>query len=120
MFRADKTAGGKIRAEVRPHLQSQDSAYLVIQSPDIGLAGLQTLEIRVRKKIGIIGIALARVKSVGPGAVFHIQTVRDGLSCIVRTSPVAYDHAVEAPLPFQYVIEEILIVAAVLIPVKVV
>ena len=48
------------------------------------------------------------------GAELEVQTIVDGLPGVVAAAPVGNDGPVEAPLPFQYTVQQALIVADVL------
>ena len=70
--------------------------------------------------ICVIDIALPFGESVGPGAVFEVKPVGNGLGCDLHAAPVADDRSVESPFTLENVIEQILVVAAMLVLVQIV
>ena len=59
----------------------------------------------------VVAVGRRSPQAIGPGTVFHIQAVGDGLVVVAGAAPVADHHAVKAPLALQYVEQQALVVA---------
>ena len=70
--------------------------------------------------ITIVGIGAPHGQSVGPGSELKIEPIGDGLVGIVTATPIADDHTVEAPVLFQYLVEQDAIMTIVLVPIEVI
>ena len=104
----------------RPHNQLEHAGGLLIKFFSAHLALAYEFEIRRCHIIAVVGICPAHSQAVRPGAEFEVQTIVDGLPGVVAAAPVGNDGPVEAPLPFQYAVQQALIVADVLTAVEIV
>ena len=120
MFRAGEAsmavAFGKIGAE----LQAKHPAHFFIQLRNVIFPGTKTIQIGSRKMIAVVRIGRTVGETVGPGPEFEVEPVVRGLIGIVASSPVADHNSVESPLPFQYILKQILVVTEMLILIEIV
>ena len=120
MFGREQCTERTVRVHRGTESQAKDTTYFVVQFLGAYLAFLNALQVRHSQVIIIVSIAGTVGKTVGPAAEFHIHSVGDGLVCIVHTSPVGNNYAVEAPFAFQDIVQQILVVAGMLTFIKVV
>ena len=104
----------------RPIEQAEHTAHLLVEL----FRGVSTLTdgllVSLSHMIAVVGIGTSHGQSVGPGAELKIETIGDGLVGIVASAPVADDHTIEAPVVFQYLVEQNAIMTIVLVPVEVI
>ena len=105
---------GFARIHRRAENQAQHAAGLVVEHVGRSLALAKQVEVRIGEVIIIVGVAGSPVQAVGPRTELHVETVLDSLFRIVHTAPVGNNHAVEGPVSFQDVVQQVLVVAAML------
>ena len=64
--------------------------------------------------ISIITIGSTHSETISPGTEFQVKAVGNGLISIVAATPVGNDGSVEAPIPFQHIVQEIAVMTNVL------
>ena len=120
MFFTSETTRITVCAEVRPHFQAEHSSDFIVQCLEVCLAVSEFLQVWLCEEISVIGIAPAFRQTVGPSSVFHVEAVCGCLGGIVHTAPVADYHAVKSPFSFEDIVQEVLVMAAMLVLVLVV
>ena len=101
-------------------MQAEHSAHLLVEFP-LGIAAvLDGLLIGERQVIIVVGIGGAHHQTVGPCSKLHVESVLNSLVHVVRAAPVAYHHAVEAPVALQDIVQQYAVVAVMLIVVQVI
>ena len=100
--------------------QAEDTAHFVIQLLGACFSFFYQPQIGLCQIIVVVCIARPVRKSVCPTAKFHVQSVVYGFFRVVYASPIGNDHAVEAPFSLQDVIQQILVMAGVLVFIEVV
>ena len=110
--RPERFAGVHRRAENQP----QNPARLVVELFDGCFSLTEHFQIRSCQKIIVIYIANVQrpVDPVRPGTKFQIQSVPGSLFRVVDAAPIGDDHAGERPVAFENVVQQILVVAAML------
>ena len=114
MFRAAERTVRLVAAHCSAEIESEYPAHLVVEHLFRSPAVAQPLKIGMSQMICIIAIGCTHSKSVSPGAELQVKAVGYCLIRVVAASPVGNNCAVEAPLPFQYVVEKVLVMADVL------
>ena len=104
----------------RAEEQAQDATHLVVECLHTVLTGKESVAVGVGEVVTVVGVAGARVETVGPRTKLHIKTVVHSLVGIMTTAPVRDDDAIEAPLPFEQVFEQVLVVTVVLVAIKII
>ena len=100
--------------------EAQDASYLVVQFFCSDFAFTNQFQVRICQVIIVVSVAGSVGQSVGPASELHIESIGDGFLCVMNASPVRDDNTVETPFAFQYVVQEVLVMATVLILVQVV
>ena len=113
-------AKGLLALHRRTIEQAQDAAYLLVEFLRGVLAFLNQSLIGQCHEIIVVGIRGTHRQSVGPRAKLQIESVLDGLFCVVASSPVGNDDAVIFPVAFQNLVQQYIIVAIVLVLIKIV
>lgn len=106
----NRFAGVHRRAENQP----QHPARLVVERRRRSLALAEHIEVGGGEVIVVVGVAGTPAQTVGPRTELHVETVLGGLLRVVRAAPVGDDHAVEGPVAFQNVVQQVAVVAAML------
>ena len=120
VFVAAKAAERAIAVHRCAENQTKHTASLVVEFLSAHFARMKEFKIWVGKEIAVVGILLAQFQPVCPAAVFQVETVGYGLVGVVGTAPVAHHHSVESPFVLQDIVEDILVVAQVLVAIQVV
>ena len=100
--------------------EAQYTADFVVELLFCELSALDELFVGVGQIVVVVGILSACRQTIGPCAELHIETVADGLLRVVGTAPVAHHHTVVLPVAFKYLVEQLLVVAVVLVLIEVV
>ena len=108
--RPERFAGVHRRAENQP----QHPARLVVERRHRSLALAEHIEVGGGEVVVVVGVAGSPAQAVGPRTELHVETVLGGLLRVVRAAPVGDDHAVEGPVAFQNVVQQIPVVTAML------
>ena len=103
-----------LRIHRRAENQPQHPAGLVVERGRRSLALAQHVEIGSGQIVVVIGVAGSPAQTVGPRPELHVETVLGGLLRVVDAAPVGDDHPVERPVAFENVVQQILVVAAML------
>ena len=109
-----------LAVHIGAHHQPQHPSRFLIKFAGREFSLIDELTVGLCHIIVVIGIGSAHGESVGPGAELQVESVFHRLKGVVRTTPVADHHAVEAPLLFQDAVEQHLVMAVVLILIEVV
>ena len=94
--------------------QTQDTFHFIIQFFCSDFSFLYALKIRHSQIIIVVGIAGTVTQPVSPTAEFHVKTIGNGLVGIMHASPIRNYNTVKSPFSFQYIIEQILVMTAML------
>lgn len=114
MLRRAERPEGFAAVHRRAEDQAQHAAGLVVELPSTHLAPAEQFEVGIRQVVIAVGIGRAPVQAVRPCAELHVEPLEDGLARIVHAAPVGDDHAVERPVALEDVVQQVLVVAAML------
>ena len=114
MRRAVQRSERLLRIHRRAEDQTQHPAHLVVQRLHVGFALAQEIQIGMRQIVVVVGVPSPAPESVRPRAELHVQSVPDRLFRVVDAAPVRDHNPVEPPFPFQDVVQQVLVVAAML------
>ena len=103
-----------LRIHRRAENQAQHPARLVVERRRRCLAFAQHIEIGSGQIVIVIGVAGSPAQAVGPRTKLHVETVLCGLLRVVNAAPSGDDHPVERPVAFENVVQQVLVVAAML------
>ena len=117
---AAQEATGAVAGHRGAEVEAQHAAHLLVEFAGGEFAFLDEFLVGQGQVVSIVGVACTPCQAVGPTAELHVQAVLDGLLGVVGSSPVADDHTVILPVAFQYLVECVLVVAAVLVLVQIV
>ena len=120
VFGRGKRAVRAVFRQGSPVHQAQHAAHFVVEFIRAIFAGFNFPLVGEGQIVFVVGILGFHVEAVGAGTEFQVQAVGDGLVRVVATAPVADDGAVKAPLTLEDIVQQVLVVAAVLVFVKVI
>ena len=113
LVRADGTIR-LVAVHGRAEDKAQDACGLVVDSRHGHFALFQHLQVGIGQEIVVVTKGTFRSQAVGVRTHLDIQSVDGSLVGVVRTAPVGNDHAVKTPVALQNLLEQQLMVAAVL------
>ena len=100
--------------------QTEHTTNLLVEFLRRVLPLLNKLLIRQSQIVVVVGIGGTHRQTIGPGSELEVESVGDSLVGIVASAPVADNHAIIAPVLFEDLVQENMIVAIVLVFIKIV
>ena len=101
-------------------VEAQHAAHLLVELAGGVLSAEDGLLVGLRQEIALVGVRGTHRQAVGPRAHLQVETVADSLVGVVAAAPVADDHAVEAPVAFQHLVQQRGVMTVVLVLIEVV
>ena len=115
MLFGSKGAVGTVRIHCSTEGEPQNTTYLFVQNLFVDLFVSEFDEKWCGQKIFVVGVAPTPSQSIGPGPHLHVKPIVCGLIGLMGSAPIRDHYAVKFPIPFQNVVEQVLVVAAELV-----